>query len=100
MSLREARANPSSAQDNAEFIPPRPFRHVVLDHIYVSVAVPTTVTLNNSISHTPVWKQYVGINGGSAAAYGASSVLGEGLDLHTTGNGDVFIWVSYHYSDD
>ena len=100
MSFREARANPSTTQDNTELIEARLHQYVVLDHIYVSALAPVTVSLVNSISHDVVWLQYVGPKGGSTGVYGASSFIGQGLDLNTDADSAVFIWVKYHYSDD
>jgi hypothetical protein len=97
---RIAQANPSTTQTNAAFIEARAGRVCVLERIYVSSDTALTISLVNSATHDLRFRQYVGATGGSSDNYYIESALGEGFDLTTSGNGNVFISAVYRYSDD
>ena len=98
--VREAQANVSTAQTNAEFIPARPGRHVTVRRIFLSSDTAMIVSLVCSETHVLRWMQYVGKDGGSSAEYDFTSHHDNGLDLNTSDNGNVFIKVTYDYSGD
>ena len=98
--MRDAQANPSTAQTNAPLIPARAGHHVGVSHIYLSSDTAMTVDLVCSETHALRWRQYVGKDGGSSAEYNFTSHLGEGFDFTTSANGNVFIKVAYAYSND
>lgn len=98
--MRQAQANPSTAQTNAALIPLRVSRYVKVGKIYVSADTAMTVSLVNSVTHDLVWKLYVGATGGVSADYDFTSAVSEGLDLTTSTTGNVFILVTYAYNDD
>jgi len=99
---RYAQANPSSAQTNTALVTARAARVAYLDSIYVSSDTAMTVDIVNSATHDLIWRQYVGATGGQMASGGAlaESIAGEGFDYSTSATGNVFLKISYHFSDD
>jgi hypothetical protein len=71
-----------------------------VSRIYLSSDTAMTVSLVCSETHVLRWLQYVGKDGGSSAEYDFTSHHGEGFDLTTSQNGNVFIKVAYAYSND
>lgn len=92
------RANPSTQQTNAVFIPAKTNGLVKVRRIYLSSDTELTVTLVNSETHDVVFRIYVGARGGVAMPVNFWSAWGEGLDLSTSGAGNVYIAVEYLYN--
>jgi hypothetical protein len=76
---------------------------VILRGVFVSSDTEMQVSLVNSVTHDVVWSQYVGARGGSQVGGTGihelrHSKLGEGFDLTTSTNGNVFVSVQYGYN--
>jgi hypothetical protein len=92
-----ARANPSTAQTNAELVAAVTGKSVRVSSIYVSSDTEMTLTIVNSDAHTILWRQYVGARGGLVLPVGFHSSVGEGLDYTTGASGNVFVLVGYEF---
>lgn len=96
--MQIASANPSTAQTNAALISnPYSDRPVKIKSIWVSSDTALTVSLVDGDSHSVIWRMYVGATGGF---YGEGldlfqSLVGEGVDLTTSTDGNVYIKVGY-----
>jgi hypothetical protein len=103
--MHHASANPSAAQTNAALVPAKAGRYVIVKGVFVSSDTEMQVSLVNSVTHSLVWTQYVRARGGSQVGGTPMHELrhtlqGEGMDLTTSADGNVFVTVQYGYSDE
>ena len=95
-----AQANPSTTQTNAALVAAKANAFVKVKSVYISSDTLLVVSLVNSATHDLKWRQYLGANGGQGFdGHLFDTILGEGVDLTTSTNGNVFIVVGYDYSN-
>ncbi len=96
--LKHARANPSTQQTNTNIIALDANSLVNVAFVYLSSDTEMTFTLLDSVSHTVIWRQYVGARGGQGVPSNITTLWGEGVDFSTSVNGNIYIDLEWSHS--